>query len=174
MKKLLMLLAAAMLTCVAQAAYVDWSAGSLSAYKNQAYYLFDAAKSADVLSALAAVDETTATTLSGMALKSGNVSSKGKITADGVNIGSATSIFALVLEGEIGDGVGYKTITENVSALAYNPPATSPGSFASQLSASGTTGTMSAAGGGGDVPEPTSGLLLLVGGAMLALRRKQK
>ena len=29
-------------------------------------------------------------------------------------------------------------------------------------------------GGGGDVPEPTSGLLLLVGGAMLALRRKQK
>ena len=29
-------------------------------------------------------------------------------------------------------------------------------------------------GGGGDIPEPTSGLLLLVGGAMLALRRKQK
>ncbi len=28
--------------------------------------------------------------------------------------------------------------------------------------------------GGGDVPEPTSGLLLLVGGALLALRRKQK
>ena len=28
--------------------------------------------------------------------------------------------------------------------------------------------------GGGDVPEPTSGILLLVGGAMLALRRKQK
>ena len=29
------------------------------------------------------------------------------------------------------------------------------------------------AGGGGDVPEPTSGLLLLVGGAMLALRRSK-
>ena len=28
--------------------------------------------------------------------------------------------------------------------------------------------------GGGDIPEPTSGLLLLIGGAMLALRRKQK
>ena len=27
--------------------------------------------------------------------------------------------------------------------------------------------------GGGDIPEPTSGLLLLVGGAMLALRRKR-
>ncbi len=31
-----------------------------------------------------------------------------------------------------------------------------------------------ATGGSGDVPEPTSGLLLLMGGAMLALRRKQK
>ena len=29
-------------------------------------------------------------------------------------------------------------------------------------------------GGSGGIPEPTSGLLLLVGGAMLALRRKQK
>ena len=28
--------------------------------------------------------------------------------------------------------------------------------------------------GGGDIPEPTSGLLLLVGGAMLALRRRQQ
>lgn len=32
----------------------------------------------------------------------------------------------------------------------------------------------SPAGGGGDIPEPTSAMLLLVGGAMLALRRKQK
>ena len=30
------------------------------------------------------------------------------------------------------------------------------------------------AGGSGDIPEPTSGLLLLVGGAMLALRRRQR
>ena len=29
------------------------------------------------------------------------------------------------------------------------------------------------AGGGGDIPEPTSGLLLLVGGAILALRRRR-
>jgi hypothetical protein len=35
--------------------------------------------------------------------------------------------------------------------------------------------TKTATGGGGEtIPEPTSGLLLLVGGAMLALRRKQK
>ena len=38
----------------------------------------------------------------------------------------------------------------------------------SDLASAGWTKT-----GGGDVPEPTSGLLLLVGGAMLALRRKR-
>lgn len=37
----------------------------------------------------------------------------------------------------------------------------------------GSTG-WAKAGGGGDIPEPTSGLLLLVGAGMLALRRKQK
>ena len=34
--------------------------------------------------------------------------------------------------------------------------------------------TASSSGGTTPVPEPTSGLLLLVGGAMIALRRKQK
>ena len=38
----------------------------------------------------------------------------------------------------------------------------------SDLASAGWTKT-----GGGDIPEPTSGLLLLVGGAMLALRRKR-
>ena len=36
------------------------------------------------------------------------------------------------------------------------------------------TESRAAARGQGGIPEPTSGLLLLVGGAMLALRRKQK
>ncbi len=36
------------------------------------------------------------------------------------------------------------------------------------------TATWKAIGGTTDVPEPTSGLLLLVGGALLALRRRQK
>lgn len=172
MKKMMMLIAAALLTGFAQAAAVDWTASGLSDYKNQSFYLFNASSSSDVLAALAAVDGSTAATLAGMSVASGTVSSKGKASATGVTI-SGDSVFALVLAGEIADGVAYKTITENVSAMSYTPPATSPGNFSSTLATAGISGTMSA-GGGGDVPEPTSGLLLLVGGAMLALRRKQK
>lgn len=173
MKKMVMLIAVAVLASFAQAAYVDWQATGLSTYKNQAFYLFDSSNSSDVLAVLAAVDDNTAATLSGMALTSGTVTSKGKISALGTDVGSATSVFALVLGGEIADGTEFITITESVSSLAYTPPATSPGTFSSTIATAGTKGTMSA-GGGGDVPEPTSGLLLLVGGAMLALRRKQK
>ena len=174
MKKLVMLLVAAAVACVAQAASVDWQATGLSAYKNQGVYLFDAAKSADVMAALASVDDTTAATLAGMSLATTTVNSKGKAVSSALNVGGATSVMALVLEGAIGDGVGYMTITEDVSSLLYTPPSTSPGTFSSAVATAGTKGTMSAGGGGGDVPEPTSGLLLLVGGAMLALRRKQK
>ena len=178
MKKLVMLLVAAVLACAAQAAYVNWTAGSLSDYKSQSYYLFDSSKSADVLAALGSVDGNTAQTLAGMAISTGSVSTKGKITASGINVGDTTSIMALVLEGAIADGVGYVTITEDVTKMLYTPPATAPGNFASALATAGTKGTMSSGTPTpptpGDVPEPTSGLLLLVGGAMLALRRKQK
>ena len=67
-----------------------------------------------------------------------------------------------------------------VTGTVYDP--TDPTSIGSAISKTmqGSTGypqasaLQSMTGGGGDVPEPTSGLLLLVGGAMLALRRKQK
>ena len=52
------------------------------------------------------------------------------------------------------------------NTTVYNNPPTT-------WSVSGITKTAQSGGSGG-VPEPTSGLLLLVGGAMLALRRKQK
>ncbi len=45
-------------------------------------------------------------------------------------------------------------------------------SGSSFLGDSGYVGTVT--GGGGGIPEPTSGLLLLIGGSLLALRRKQK
>ncbi len=45
------------------------------------------------------------------------------------------------------------------------------GDSSTWLGGSGYVGTVT---GGGGIPEPTSGLLLLIGGSLLALRRKQK
>jgi len=66
------------------------------------------------------------------------------------------------------------------TGLAMTVAATDNGGIDS-FNSSTTWGTTSYGGsagwakaGGGDIPEPTSGLLLLVGAGMLALRRKQK
>ena len=74
----------------------------------------------------------------------------------------------------------YITFTDNVKTFTSDtksvsiPTTAMPGAanFGNMMSATQDTSKWS--GGGGDVPEPTSGLLLLVGGALLALRRKQK
>ena len=178
MKKLVMLLVAAVLTCAAQAAFVNWSASSLTDYKSGNFMLFDASKSSDVMAALGAVDASTATTLADMALSTGAVTSKGKASVAGLDVGSATSVMAIVYNGDIADGVTYKTITEDISSMLFTPPASAPGTYNSALATAGTTGTMSGGstppGPTPGIPEPTSGLLLVVGGAMLALRRKQK
>ena len=73
------------------------------------------------------------------------------------------------------DGQNYTLDT----GLAYTITATDNGGSDGMNTASvwGTTprgGSTGWAKAGGDIPEPTSGLLLLVGAGMLALRRKQK
>ena len=176
MKKMLMLLAAVVAVSLANAASVNWVIDlGKTDYANKNYYIFDSSKSADVLSALAAVDDSTAKTLSGMALASGTLNSKaGKATGNGLDVGSVTELMFVAVKGDgIADGSAYIYGSLDVSSALYTPPATAPAAFTANAANMTKSGTMSASAGGG-VPEPTSGLLLLIGGAMLALRRKQK
>ncbi len=79
-------------------------------------------------------------------------------SADGKN-------FAVLDAGQItgvSDSTGSGNLKINVN---WDDPS---GKF---LGDSGYVGTVT---GGGGIPEPTSGLLLLIGGSLLALRRKQK
>ena len=175
MKKIVVMLTACLIAGLAQAAALNWAASNLEAeYKGQAFYLFDASSKDAVLAALASVDTTTAATLAGMQIYQGTATSKGKASVTALDVGNTTSLMVVLVGGDFADGVAYKYMVEDVSSMLYNPPSPPPGTFASGVVASGTAGTMVKAGGGGDVPEPTSALLLLVGGAMLALRRKQK
>lgn len=174
MKRMMLFIGAVFAVVATQAASVNWSASGLKDYSGSTFYLFDASKQSEVLAALAAVDGDTATKLSEWAIMQGTVTSKGKATAINTNVGSTESVMALVINGtSLADGVTYIYIVDNISSMTYEPPSSAPGTLNSTLATTGTVGKMSAT-GGGDVPEPTSGFLLLVGCAILALRRKQE
>ena len=174
-----MLLAAVCAVGVSQAAYVDWSIDMGKANGGKQYYVFAGSKSSDVMSFLAAFDSSKVETdFTGLALASGTLNTKaGKASGAGLDIGSETSLYMVVLDGALAADTTYSANTMDVSSYLYTPPATPDnGTFTAGSSSFTQTGTITGggSGGGGDVPEPTSGLLLLVGAGMLALRRKQK
>lgn len=107
--------------------------------------------------------------------KGGSLGVTVKTTGLAFDTEKSTTYYALVLTTyESGDVKGY--IANKATAIINTA-----GSDASitDLANGGTGWTMLSTtpvvpGGEGGVPEPTSGLLLIVGGALLALRRKQK
>lgn len=172
MKKLMFILAAVVMATAANAAYVDWKFGKDTSYNGYTVYAFDAANQATVLGALAAYDAAAQKTINGLILASAEVK-KGNANAQGTDVGSATSLLLVGVNGAFGDGVAFQYGTLDISADVYTPP-TPPPTEPATLAAFSNSGTVTPAGPGPGVPEPTSGLLLLMGGAMLALRRKQK
>lgn len=97
----------------------------------------------------------------------------GAFTTDNASWGAGQSVsgYAIIFDSTDKNLTGVtKYMVTDVQTLNF---ATAGDSKTFNLSPSGSWVTIGG-GSGGDVPEPTSGLLLLVGGAMLALRRKQK
>ena len=178
MKKLIMLLTAVCAVGIVQAAYVDWAIDlGKTNYGGKQYYVFAGSKSSDVTALLAAYDDKTAGSLSSLALASGTLNTKaGKASGNGLDVGSESSLYMVVLNDALAAGTTYIADTMNISTLTYEPPNTPSGVLTAQNANFTQSGTITAGsgGGGGDIPEPTSGLLILVGRAMLALRRKQK
>ena len=86
-------------------------------------------------------------------------------TSTGVSAGNGLTVYEVLISSD-GKNIAYGQTTMNLAAAAGM-------NQAKTLNASAFT-YVAAGGGGGDIPEPTSGLLLLVGAGMLALRRKQK
>ena len=182
MKKLITVLSITLLGLSVSAASVDWSVD-----------FFDVAASADTTAFTLYVfsDGDSASTLAS-ALNSGGtfnetaynnaLSSASKVTgsfdadgwAQGTALGVDNYISVLVLSnGTTAESVFYYTGSIDASAYTYTPPAGNPGSLYLDTSEF-TSGTVGTAGSSGDIPEPTSGMLLLIGGSLLALRRKRK
>ena len=179
MKKLMFMLAAVAVAACTQAASVSWTCtnvkdGTGSAISGIAYFVNAATLSQSDLAALSGASAFT-TALSGM--YSWTPETAGKYTnADGVanaTLGladeTANQVYLVVFDtATITDTSKYYT-TEVKSVTTYSGTETAQIKWGSQSTPSQAAGAWTAV----SVPEPTSGLLMLVGLAGLALRRRR-
>ncbi len=202
MKKLIVMTAAVALAVVSQAAVVDWgykitndktvanaTAAQSSAYaKNYTVYLF-AADAIDDWSKLTQADLASAKDSAALQYQS-------YASRTGANYATAddNGVVANARTFDVGDAASYigkivvvDTVNNTYTASDITIASRSETAGADTAGVKSLTQTAFAAQsfgefysggtptpGPGPIPEPTSGLLLLVGGAMLALRRKQK
>lgn len=175
MKKIMIMAAAVCAALFANAATVDWSL-SKDADKTWAgaqVYAVDAANLTSVIALLDAGGSDVATTFKSTYALGGDwaaeATSRGA-AGGSLEVGSASSVAFIIFQNNaIADGNGYyATDAMSTAGLTYTPPESVPGMIEFEATAFTTTGTI----GSEAVPEPTSGLLLLLGVAGLALKRK--
>ena len=170
MKKLV-LLASIVAATMSQAASVTWASGALIKGPSDAYmaagaikmYVFEFASQAAYDAADIASLDVSGATLSGATTKSTAAIS----LVDTTSYGPGDTIYSAVIFTTTDSGKDYymgAKFTATVNDLDGDV------SFASLKS---KVGSWTTSGGSTDIPEPTSGILLLVGGAMLALRRRR-
>ena len=179
MKKLIVAACAAMIGLATQAASINWSfswatdADGNDLTSGTAYLMNVATMS--VSDAEAALTAKTFDATKALATSSITTDASDGAHGGGVDIVPVTgeqTFYAVIVSG---DNYGITSpISKTVSTLGDTAVAFAELSDESGVSSLTWKPGGISGGGSGGVPEPTSGLLLLVGGAMLALRRKQK
>ena len=194
MKKLVFGLVAVLATVAAQAAYVDWQYETFGtanwgnsktdAANGYTAYLLTAANWDSIKDSVSGTSAIAAKATDSSTLifeKSGKGNYYYSTHADGSQVAgvrqveAASGNYYVILANDD----GYSVVVDNVSITAYNDPTASgtgqtPGiTKTSQSQSAILTPSSSYSGGSSGVPEPTSGLLLVLGGAMLALRRRR-
>ena len=175
MKKLIMFAAVVALALAGQAAAVSWRVnyagqGATWSGNGATVLAFAGSDYADIVK-LVTVDgsDTLQSDLASRAIGSATfTNNRGAAVGAGVSNDAPTSMFWMIFsEGSYDGGKAVTwTAATDVSSAFYEPPATGTafGLTAANFTNSGTIAS---------VPEPTSGLLMLVGLAGLALRRRR-
>ena len=180
MKKMMALAACLVLAAAAQAASVGWTIAGATNYKNGGYYVFlvreNGVMSLDQITALLQSDGVDA--LGAYAWASGSVNNSGvavaPATSSGKEIGyiengdaaaNTHQAFAVIWD-EAKENASWTDVRSTTLANNATSKTFTFGNQGSNLAANNVSL-------GGGVPEPTSGLLALVGLAGLALRRRR-
>ena len=182
MKKVIMFVGAAVASLSLSAASVTWSSGNITLQNGQpagksavTAYLFEltateyAALSADKVydtykDSLGSADATKASTSKGVANLAGKTQS----------YGSGDTAYAAILYVSSDGNYAIGNLASYTFESSMDAEVANLSLYVGGDSNNGSLSWVSTSGSGGGVPEPTSALLLLMGGAMLALRRKQK
>ena len=188
MKKLLMFIAVAASACAVNAASLAWgsavceSDGTTAVSANQVAYLI---WSDTAFSGLASSFDSSAMTTDngGTAVASHSITAAEAGSDYGFEDlfsradaeGGVNGYYQILLMNPAGD----KFAVLDAGSVSGISDTTSAGDLKINLNWSsseflGDSGYVGTVSGGGGIPEPTSGLLLLIGGSLLALRRKQK
>ena len=187
MKKLFVTIAAIALAVATQAASVDWSVGANTwtmsdgskPAKGTTVYLIDGGQWATIQAAIDGGATSFTTADAGIIAIGQTSNTKGAVsgTATSSALVAGTSYNFAYMVFDTSAGQFYASATKSMAAYDPTDPDFSEVktvSFAGEsFTTTGLSGGWSDA-GGSPIPEPTSGLLLLVGAGMLALRRKQK
>lgn len=169
LKKIMMCAAALACVSAANAACVDWQfTGAADTVGYQVFIVSAIDESWTGVSDVAAASSAFGTGGSGTITSKGrSYSATGQIYGDSITEESAKGFYWVLVSGA--DAKDYTYLAVDGSSKVYALPSPSPGKLAGKASAvlAGTKGSFAA------VPEPTSGLLALLGFAGLALRRRR-
>lgn len=192
MKKIMFVLAAVAMAMSVQAAKIDWKMGTAVKAPNADGSVGTANAASGTLSMYVwLVDAATYNAATAESIVSGYQGKTGSASASVTGKGGAaggtasttgltfsttedTTYYGLILT-QYKSGDTEMWLANKASAV-INTAGTdaSVGNLAKNWGGTGGAALTQWSGGGSDVPEPTSGLLLVLGGAMLALRRKRK
>lgn len=157
---------------VVNAASFNWKLETGATYSGMNVYALTGTSATDVLTACASTDSATwATTFAGYtAYAASGTNARAGATGLSTGIAADDNLVFVIVDGDVADGSKYWVVNDYAipAANVFEPPST--GTIANiKLSTQGTagSGTFTA------VPEPTSGLLMLLGMAGLALRRRR-
>ena len=167
MKKIMIACVAVAMCAITQAASVSWALSGAKDYADKNVYAITGYSAAEVVSFFESSTEADwSKALVGAT--SAVIGRRGSIEGASTDVGS-TIVFAII-DSAVADGNKWLVSGDiSTSGYTYEGTATPPGTLDFTMSNFTSTGTFTAAA----IPEPTSGLLLLLGMAGLALKRKR-